>query len=284
MNIALSTIPPPAVPVAGYIQPAARGVSASPAAAPVPTAPPPGGGAAPENARAAPAGGLPGGATSAQPAPGAPPAEGAATAAAPASAAKGGAAPRSQPASAEEQRQQQNIVRQLEARDREVRQHEMAHQAAGAGLTGAVSYSYERGPDGQIYAVGGEVSIDTSAVRGDPRATLERSQAIIRAAMAPAQPSAQDYRVAASARAMAAAARAELARMENSGSEGSGAETEPAATRAAESGRQEESGGEQRVATRQVQAESSGRLQRQLVETGALARLYPPGTLFSYQV
>jgi hypothetical protein len=175
-------------------------------------------------------------------------------------------------------------VRQLEARDREVRQHEMAHQAAGAGLTGAVSYSYERGPDGQIYAVGGEVSIDTSAVRGDPRATLERSQAIIRAAMAPAQPSAQDYRVAASARAMAAAARAELARMENSGSEGSGEETEPAATRAAESGRQEESGGEQRVATRQVQAESSGRLQRQLVETGALARLYPPGTLFSYQV
>lgn len=161
----------------------------------------------------------------------------------------------------------------------------MAHQAAGAGITGAVSYSYERGPDGQMYAVGGEVSIDTSAVRGDPRATLEKAEAIIRAAMAPAEPSPQDYRVAASARAMAAEARAELARMEESeaGDETDG-ETEPTTETTAEARRKDEADSEKRAEMREAQAESIGQLQRQLVETGVFARMYPPGTLFSYQV
>jgi len=161
----------------------------------------------------------------------------------------------------------------------------MAHQAAGAGITGSVSYSYERGPDGQMYAVGGEVSIDTSAVSGDPRATLEKAEAIIRAAMAPAEPSSQDYRVAASARAMAAEARAELAQMEESeASEETGKKPEQATGTAAEARQEDDAGNERRAEMREVQAESMGRLQRQLVETGVFSRMYPPGTLFSYQV
>ncbi|WP_052063866.1 putative metalloprotease CJM1_0395 family protein [Nitrincola sp. A-D6] len=118
--------------------------------------------------------------------------------------------------SASENRQQQEteqtVVRELAARDREVRQHEMAHQAAGGQYTGGATYTFERGPDEVMYAVGGEVSIDTSSVPGDPEATLQKAERIERAALAPAEPSPQDMRVAASARAMAAEARAELLR------------------------------------------------------------------------
>lgn len=117
------------------------------------------------------------------------------------------------PSSAENRQQlemEQVVVSELAARDREVRQHEMAHQAAGGQFTGGATYTFQRGPDGVMYAVGGEVSVDTSAVLGDPEATLQKAQTIERAAMAPANPSPQDLRVAASARAMAAEARAEI--------------------------------------------------------------------------
>ncbi|MFN3882602.1 MAG: putative metalloprotease CJM1_0395 family protein [Nitrincola lacisaponensis] len=107
---------------------------------------------------------------------------------------------------------EQRVIRELAARDREVRQHEMAHQMAGGQYTGAVTYTFERGPDGVMYAVGGEVRIDTSPVPGDPEATLQKAETVERAALAPSDPSPQDLRVAASARAMAAEARAELLR------------------------------------------------------------------------
>ncbi len=101
----------------------------------------------------------------------------------------------------------------LKARDREVRAHERAHAAAAGSLArGGPSFTTQRGPDGRMYAVGGEVQIDTSAVPGDPQATLQKALQIQRAAMAPANPSAQDRAVAASAAAMAATARLEIAR------------------------------------------------------------------------
>lgn len=110
----------------------------------------------------------------------------------------------------QQQEQQQDEIRELAARDREVRAHERAHSAVGGQYAGAPSYQYQRGPDGVSYAVSGEVSIDTSAVPGDPQATLEKAQLIQRAATAPAEPSAQDRRVAAQASQMAAEARAEI--------------------------------------------------------------------------
>lgn len=103
-------------------------------------------------------------------------------------------------------------IRQLQRRDREVRAHEAAHTAAGGSYAGTPSYTYERGADGRTYAVGGEVSIDVSPVSGDPRATLQKAEQVRAAALAPAEPSAQDMRVAQQAQSMAAQARREISR------------------------------------------------------------------------
>ena len=105
----------------------------------------------------------------------------------------------------------QNEIKSLAARDREVRAHEQAHVAAGGQYAGAASYQYERGPNGINYAVAGEVQISTSE-EPTPEATLRKAQIIRRAALAPAEPSPQDRRVAAMAAQMEAAARAEIAR------------------------------------------------------------------------
>ena len=106
---------------------------------------------------------------------------------------------------------EKQIVNELKARDREVRAHEQAHAAtAGSLAKGGPSYEYQKGPDGQLYAIGGHVSIDVSVVPGDPQATLDKAERIQRAALAPAQPSAQDRAVAAHASSMAAEARVEI--------------------------------------------------------------------------
>ncbi|MEM7307811.1 MAG: putative metalloprotease CJM1_0395 family protein [Planctomycetota bacterium] len=100
-------------------------------------------------------------------------------------------------------------VAELRRRDREVRQHEQAHAAAGGSLTGAPRYTYERGPDGVRYAVGGEVSIQLREGR-TPEETLRIAEQARRAALAPAEPSPQDRRVANEADQMARRARDEI--------------------------------------------------------------------------
>ncbi len=101
-------------------------------------------------------------------------------------------------------------IRKLQVRDREVRAHETAHAAAGGAYAGSPTYTFERGPDGQPYAVGGAVSIDISPIKGDPQATLQKAQQIRAAALAPAEPSVQDMKVAQKAQAMASTARMEV--------------------------------------------------------------------------
>ena len=114
---------------------------------------------------------------------------------------------------AELSQQELKQLKELRQRDQEVRTHEQAHAAAAGSLTrGLPSYSFQRGPDGQLYAIGGEVQIDTSPVPGDPEATVEKAQKIRRAALAPAQPSQQDRSIAAAMAAMEAQARIEIAR------------------------------------------------------------------------
>lgn len=104
-------------------------------------------------------------------------------------------------------------LRELEVRDREVRAHEEAHRRAGGQyVRGGPSFKYEVGPNGRRYAVDGEVQIDTTPVRGDPEATIRKMQQVRRAALAPADPSSQDRRVAAQAMAVERQARAEVAR------------------------------------------------------------------------
>ncbi|RMF77562.1 MAG: hypothetical protein D6744_11220 [Planctomycetota bacterium] len=116
--------------------------------------------------------------------------------------------------------QEQAKVRELKQRDAEVRRHEAAHQAAaGPYAAGGPSFEYERGPDGHNYAVGGEVQIDTSPIEGDPEATIRKMQQVRAAALAPAEPSAQDRKVAAQAAAAAQQAQAELATQRRDGGE-----------------------------------------------------------------
>ena len=103
----------------------------------------------------------------------------------------------------------------LRKRDQEVRTHEQAHLAAAGGLAkGGATFSFQRGPDGKHYAVGGEVNIDTSPVSGNPEATIRKAKQIRAAALAPADPSAQDRAVAASATALEAQAQQELQKEE----------------------------------------------------------------------
>lgn len=101
-------------------------------------------------------------------------------------------------------------VKELKARDDEVRAHEAAHAAAGGSFAGSPSYEYQTGPDGKRYAVGGEVSIDTSPIKGDPQASVDKLRQVQAAALAPAEPSGQDKKVAQQAAAALREAQAEL--------------------------------------------------------------------------
>ena len=101
-------------------------------------------------------------------------------------------------------------LQQLKRRDIEVRSHEQAHlSAAGRYARGGASFSYQKGPDGGSYAIGEEVGIDV-AKESSPEATISKMQAIKRAALAPANPSSADKRIAAQANAKESQARQEL--------------------------------------------------------------------------
>ena len=90
--------------------------------------------------------------------------------------------------------------------------------AAGAGIVrGGASFSYQTGPDGRDYAIGGEVSIDTGDGK-TPQETISKMERVRAAAMAPASPSGQDIRVAADAASNAANARIEMAKENNKAS------------------------------------------------------------------
>ena len=63
--------------------------------------------------------------------------------------------------------EERQLVKELRARDAEVKAQEQAHLAvAGPYAKGAPTFEFQTGPDGQQYAFGGEVSIDSSPVPG----------------------------------------------------------------------------------------------------------------------
>ena len=109
---------------------------------------------------------------------------------------------------------EQQRVDELEAREDEVIAHEQAHIAAGNGLTGSASYGYTTGPDGKQYINEGEVSIDISE-EDNPEDTITKMSTVRSAALAPAEPSAQDRQVASEAARIQAEARRELAAAED---------------------------------------------------------------------
>lgn len=119
---------------------------------------------------------------------------------------KAGESPAEQKLTDEEKQE----VQELKKRDAEVRTHEQAHVAAAGGhAMGGPKYEYETGPDQKRYAKSGHVNIDTSK-EDSPEATLQKAKTVERAAMAPAEPSPQDLKVAAKARKMAMDAQQEL--------------------------------------------------------------------------
>lgn len=114
-------------------------------------------------------------------------------------------------AAATRQRNQLTQIQKLAQTDRVVRAHEQAHlAAAGSYARGGANFTYQTGPDGKQYAVGGEVSIDTSP-ESDPQKTIGKARVIQAAANAPANPSSQDRAVAAAASQMEASAHQQLA-------------------------------------------------------------------------
>ena len=96
---------------------------------------------------------------------------------------------------------EERLVKDLSSRDTEVRAHEAAHQAAGGGLAGGASYSYQQGPDGRMYAIGGEVSISMPS-GSSPEETVKNARQVAAAALAAGSPSPQDFSVASSAKVM----------------------------------------------------------------------------------
>jgi len=107
--------------------------------------------------------------------------------------------------------EEQRVIQELKTTDQKVRSHEQAHVAVGGQyVTGGPTYEYEKGPDNQRYAVGGEVGIDSSPVSDNPEATIAKMQVVRAAALAPPDPSPQDRAVASAASREEGQARAEL--------------------------------------------------------------------------
>jgi hypothetical protein len=99
----------------------------------------------------------------------------------------------------------EDTIAELERTEREVVAHEAAHQAAAGRFGGPATYTYTTGPDGKKYITGGEVSISTPAT-SDPEEARRNAQQVMKAALAPGDPSGQDIAVAASAAQTAARA------------------------------------------------------------------------------
>ncbi len=117
----------------------------------------------------------------------------------------------------ENSQDKQNVVQKLKTTDQQVRAHEQAHLNAASGIASSgANFTFALGPDGKRYAIAGEVQIDTSSIPGDPEATIRKAEQIRKAALAPANPSAQDQRVAANTVSMSNQARVELLKQKDS--------------------------------------------------------------------
>ncbi len=89
----------------------------------------------------------------------------------------------------------------------EIYAHEMAHKSAGGALAGSIVI--EKNADG--IPVGGHVAIKMPSLNPDnPQKTIDEANIVIRSAMAPGDPSAQDFKVAAKARQIKAQAQSML--------------------------------------------------------------------------
>lgn len=111
---------------------------------------------------------------------------------------------------AEESPEYRTAILELATIEKKVLAHEQAHMSAGGDLAGSASYSYTVGPDGKRYISGGEVPISMPA-SDDKEQMLKDLEQVKKAALAPAEPSSQDQKVAAEASAKQMKLRGEIA-------------------------------------------------------------------------
>lgn len=96
----------------------------------------------------------------------------------------------------EQQKEQQDAAIKQSYND--VYQHELAHKKAAGSLGGSIVID----TDAKGFATGGHVDIAMPTLNeANPEETIEHAQTVIDAAMAPDDPSDQDYKVAAEAKA-----------------------------------------------------------------------------------
>ena len=101
--------------------------------------------------------------------------------------------------------QRQNLIRKNYA---EIYAHEAAHKRAGGALAGTIVI--EKNAEG--IPIGGHVSIKMPTLNPkNPQATIDNANTVIESAMAPSEPSSQDYMVASQARTI----RAQAQRLKN---------------------------------------------------------------------
>ena len=97
-------------------------------------------------------------------------------------------------------REDEALLQKLKDRDVKVRNHEAAHvMAAGGQAHGLPTYTYQTGPDGKRYAIGGSVNISMLKT-GDAEHDARQAQNAYRAAMATGEPSPRDLQAAMKAR------------------------------------------------------------------------------------
>jgi len=82
------------------------------------------------------------------------------------------------------------VLEKFKKADAEIKTHEQAHATIGH-TTAPISYNYQKGPDGKMYAVGGHVRLDTS-IPDEPKAAAFKLDMLQKAASAPNNPSGAD--------------------------------------------------------------------------------------------
>lgn len=92
---------------------------------------------------------------------------------------------------------EEKLINDLERIDKNVHEHEMQHYLAAQPYARTPEYFDVIGPDGRHYAVSGITAFDASPIAGDTGATIRKLDTLVRAALAPRDPSEEDRRVAA---------------------------------------------------------------------------------------
>ncbi|HWR40776.1 MAG TPA: putative metalloprotease CJM1_0395 family protein [Patescibacteria group bacterium] len=109
----------------------------------------------------------------------------------------------------------------LRSIDSSIRMHEAAHQLAGGGYAGGVSYLYRLGPDSREYVSGGKVAL-VVPMGTTPEETIRNMRRVKQAALAPADPSSQDLRVALQAAAVMSRMEDQIRIQQNGGTDAGG--------------------------------------------------------------